>query len=47
MTWSMIWLNWSITTINATLQLLDIYIDIDYEQWFQDFFKLILWPPLM
>ena len=24
-----------------------IYIDIDYKQWFQDFFKLILRPPLM
>ena len=29
MTWTLIQLNQSITTINATLQLLDIYIDID------------------
>ena len=25
MTWALIWLNWSVATINATLQLLDIY----------------------
>ena len=25
----MMWLNWSVATINATFQLLDIYIDID------------------
>ena len=25
------WLNWSITTINAMIQLLDIYIDIDID----------------
>ena len=23
--WTLIWLNWSVATINATLQLLDIY----------------------
>ena len=28
-TWTLMWLNWNITTINATLQLLDIYIDRD------------------
>ena len=25
MTWALIWLNWSVATINTTLQLLDIY----------------------
>ena len=25
MTWMLMWLNWSIATINATFQLLDIY----------------------
>ena len=25
MRWTMMWLNWSVATINATLQLLDIY----------------------
>ena len=25
MTWTLIWLNWSVATINATFQLLDIY----------------------
>ena len=29
MTWMLMWLNWSIATINTTLQILDIYIDID------------------
>ena len=29
MTWILMWLNWSIATINTTLQILDIYIDID------------------
>ena len=28
MTWMLMWLNWSIVTINTTLQLLDIYIYI-------------------
>ena len=29
MTWILMWLNWSIATINTTLHILDIYIDID------------------
>ena len=28
MMWMLMWLNWSVTTINATLQFLDIYIYI-------------------
>ena len=28
MMWMLIWLNWSVATINTTLQLLDIYIYI-------------------
>ena len=31
-TWMLIWLNWSVTTINVTLQLLDIYIYIYKER---------------
>ena len=27
MSWTLMWLNWSGTIINATLRLLDIYID--------------------
>ena len=30
MTWFFMWLNWSIATINAMLQLLEIYIYIDF-----------------
>ena len=29
MMWTLMWLNGNIVTINVTLQLLDIYIDID------------------
>ena len=28
MTWMLMWLNWNVATINATLQILDIYIYI-------------------
>ena len=27
MMWSLMWLNWSVVTINTILQLLDIYIE--------------------
>ena len=32
MRWMMMWLNWSVATINAMLQLLDIYRLVSYTQ---------------
>ena len=44
MTWILMWLNWSVTTINVTFQLLDIYryVDIDYYYYYYYFLYLKL-----
>ena len=40
--WLLMWLNWSVTTINTTLQLLEIYIDIDEQHYLRVSYYIFL-----
>ena len=40
--WPLMWLKWSVTTINTTLQLLEIYIDIDEQHYLRVSYYIFL-----
>ena len=47
MTWMLIWLNWSVATINVTFQLLDIYIYIQMRERERDQFSCTIFKKLI